>query len=136
LCEKLGLIKDYRICNGLVNICTIDETDFMSFAEKAEKELGIPLRILNSNGKAKKVAVCGGGGKSFVDDVALEGADTYITGEVDHPKIIDAKEYNLNLILGSHYGTEALVLPFLAKTIKDKFPEIPVFIKYTNEFSI
>lgn len=135
LCECLGLKKEYRISNGLVNICSIEETDFESFSKKIESTLGVPLRCFNNSKVVKKIAVCGGGGKSFLDDVALEGADTYITGEVDHPRLIDAAEYGINLILGSHYATEALVLPFLQKTIKEGFPDIEVFIKYSSELS-
>ncbi len=135
LCKKLGLFVDDKICNGLVNICHVEETSFESFTQKTEKSFGIPIRTFKNNEKVKTIAVCGGGGKSFVDDVVLYGADTYITGEVSHPQLIDAEEYGLNIVLGSHYATEIMVLPFLKNVIEEKFTNIPVVIKYTNGIS-
>ncbi len=135
LCQKLGLNPEYKICNGIVNICTVEETDFDDFEKLVKSSLSANIRSFNNNGKVKKIALCGGGGKSFLKSVFAENVDTYITGEVDHMALIDSAEYGINLILGSHYSTEALVLPYLKKVIEDKFPNVPVLIKYTDEFS-
>ncbi len=129
LCNKLGLKKDHSLYNGLVNVCNIKETDFESFCIQVEKSLGIKVRAFNNNGKAKKIALCGGGGKSCIDGAYFDGADTYITGEVDHMALINSAEYGINLILASHYQTEALVLPYLKSVINSNFPEISVHIK-------
>ncbi len=129
LSNKLGLKKDFSLYNGLVNVCTIEETDFDSFCQHVENSLGIKVRAFNNNGKAKKIALCGGGGKSCIDGAYFEGADTYITGEVDHMALINAAEYGINLILASHYATEALVLPYLKNVINSQFPNIQIFIK-------
>lgn len=135
LCQKLGLTLEYKICNDIVNVCNVEETDFDVFAQNVKAFLNAEVRAYNNNGKVKKIAVCGGGGKSMISHIVKEGVDTYITGEVDHMALIDSAEYGINLILGTHYATEALVLPYLKSVIQEKFPQIPVLIKYTNEFS-
>lgn len=135
LCDKLGLVADYKICNGIVNVCSVEETEFETFSKKVEGSIPANIKKYENCKTVKKVAVCGGGGKSCIPEVVRNGVDTYITGEVDHMSLIDAKECGLNLILGTHYGTEALVLPYLKKVIENRFSEIPVFIKYTEEFS-
>lgn len=135
LCDKLGLKLEYKTCNNIVNICTIDEIDFELFEQRIKNSLSCNLRSFKNNDKVKKIAVCGGGGKSFIHDIAKENVDTYITGEVDHMALINSSEYNINLFLGTHYATEALVLPYLKKVIEEQFPNIPVLIKYTDEFS-
>jgi dinuclear metal center YbgI/SA1388 family protein len=135
LCNALGLVPEYKVCDGLVNICYVKNTDFEEFARNVENKLNAKIRWFNNNGKVFKVALCGGGGKSCVDAVAREKADTYITGEVDHMALINCKEYGINLILGTHYATEALVLTYLKDVLENKFPDISIAIKYSEEYA-
>lgn len=82
----------------------------------------------------KTVAVLGGSGKSFIKDAALSGADAYLTGEVNHSGLIDAKESSISLFTATHYVTEAVVLPKLKEIFNTGFPDIPceIFYEYEN----
>ncbi len=134
LCEKLGLKKEYSIGNGIVNICSSEITDFEVFVENSKEILGDKVTAFKNSENFKKIAVCGGGGKSMLYQLPGEDIDTYITGEVDHMALINASEYGINLLLGTHYRTEALVLPFIKRVIEEKFQNACVLIKYEEKY--
>jgi putative NIF3 family GTP cyclohydrolase 1 type 2 len=46
------------------------------------------------------------GGFGDLDQVVKARLDTLITGEVDYPTEVKAKELGINLVLGGHRGTE------------------------------
>jgi putative NIF3 family GTP cyclohydrolase 1 type 2 len=55
------------------------------------------------------------GGFGDLDQVVKAGLDTLITGEVDYPTEVKAKELGINLILGGHRETEVFGVKALAK---------------------
>jgi dinuclear metal center YbgI/SA1388 family protein len=55
------------------------------------------------------------GGFGDLDQVVRAGLDTLITGEVDYPTEVKAKELGINLILGGHRETEVFGVKALAK---------------------
>jgi len=57
------------------------------------------------------------GGFGDLDQVVKAGIDTLITGEVDYPTEVKAKELGLNLILGGHGETEVFGVRALAKCV-------------------
>jgi len=59
------------------------------------------------------------GGFGDLDQVVKAGLDTLITGEVDYPKEVKAKELGTNLILGGHKETEVLGVRLLADYSKN-----------------
>ena len=56
------------------------------------------------------------GGFGDLDQVAQAGLDTLITGEVDYPTEVKARELGINLILGGHRETEVYGVRGLART--------------------
>jgi len=81
------------------------------------------LSYISGSGRVKKIGVAGGGGMSFAKTAAEMGADTFFTGEGKYSDILDLYEsYNLNIITGGHFETEAVVLPFIKEKILEKFP--------------
>ena len=56
------------------------------------------------------------GGFGDLDQVVRVGLDTLITGEVDYPTEVKAKELGINLILGGHRETEVFGVRELART--------------------
>ncbi len=98
----------------------IEETNFADFASKVANALKLDineLALVNANGKTKRVALVSGSGKDEIIAVLSVGADTFLTGEVMHNHMIDCRELGLNLICGTHYATERIVLPKLAEII-------------------
>ena len=55
------------------------------------------------------------GGFGDLDQVVKAGLDTLVTGEVDYPTEVKAKELGINLILGGHRETEVFGVKALAK---------------------
>ena len=56
------------------------------------------------------------GGFEDLDQVVKVRIDTLITGEVDYPTEVKAKELGINLILGGHRETEVFGVRELART--------------------
>jgi len=59
------------------------------------------------------------GGFGNLDQVVRAGLDTLITGEVDYPTEVKAKELGINLILGGHKETEVFGVRLLADYLKN-----------------
>ena len=59
------------------------------------------------------------GGFGDLDQVVKAGLDTLITGEVDYPTEVKAKELGVNLILGGHRETEVFGVRLLADYSKN-----------------
>ncbi len=82
-----------------------------AFAVFAEKELQTTVRFCGRfDAPVKRVAVIGGAGGSSVRDARLNGADTFITGELKHHQALEALSLGLNVIEAGHYETEKVVL--------------------------
>jgi len=64
----------------------------------------------------RKIAIVTGG-FGDLDQVVKVGIDTLITGEVDYPTEVKAKELGINLILGGHRETEVFGVRALAKCV-------------------
>jgi len=59
------------------------------------------------------------GGFGDLDQVVKTGVDTLITGEVDYPTEVKAKELGINLILGGHRQTEVFGVKALADYLRN-----------------
>jgi putative NIF3 family GTP cyclohydrolase 1 type 2 len=60
------------------------------------------------------------GGFGDLDQVVKAGLDTLITGEVDYPTEVKARELGINLILGGHRETEVFGVRVLGKALKSQ----------------
>ena len=92
---------------------------FEAFLNGCENALGEKAACAVKRREVKKVAVVSGGGKHFVRDAFLAGADTFVTGEADHAALIEAAEYGMNMICLTHHATERIVLPALARIVEN-----------------
>ena len=71
-----------------------------------------------------------GCGKDEINDVIAAGADTFVTGEVMHNHMLDCKELGLNLVCGTHYATERIIVPLLADTAREFVPaDVYMFVR-------
>lgn len=68
------------------------------------------VRVAGRCDKIKKVAVCGGSGMDFLEDVLRAGADVYVTGDVKYHAAQDAVARGLTVIDAGHQGTELPVV--------------------------
>ena len=60
------------------------------------------------------------GGFGDLDQVVKAGIDTLITGEVDYPTEVKARELGINLVLGGHRETEVFGVRALGKALKSQ----------------
>ncbi len=65
----------------------------------------------------RRVAACGGAGDSLIGEAISAGADVYITGDLRHHPVIDARTLGLSLIDAGHDATEAAALEGLRATL-------------------
>lgn len=103
--------------------------EYCSFVKKQ-----LPARELRIQGdprqKIKRVAVCSGSGGKLMATVAAQGADLFITGDLNYHDFLLANEYGLAVIDAGHWTTEhcfiLLITGFLEKIFsKDVLKVIP-----------
>lgn len=126
LCEKLG-IENTTAFLPFARVGYVKEQSFAQMTDTVASRLSTAPFMLHDAGRPVHcVAVISGGGKDYIKDVLKTGADTFITGEVNHAAVIDCAEYGINLICGGHRETERVVLPFLSQTA-GKYIETAIF---------
>ncbi len=131
--EKLGLqnVKvlvpsaqpDLAAKNGLGRIGTLPEAMEMdSFLHYVKERMNLQtVRYYgDSTKRIETVAVCGGGGSSFIEDALRAGADAYVTGDIKYHDFFRANRKMLIADIG-HYEGEFYIKEIIYKAIKEKF---------------
>ena len=82
------------------------------------EELASRVKVIEAGPKiCRRIGVVTGG-FGDLDQVVKAGLDTLITGEVDYPTEVKARELGINLILGGHRETEVFGVRALGKAMK------------------
>ncbi len=104
---------------GLVAECELDLSELVTRLETA---LGSSVRVIEGgNSRVRRVGILTGSGGSTVEEAALQGVDTLVTGEGSHHTFIDAMESGVNLLYGGHYATETWGVRALAEHLAARF---------------
>jgi putative NIF3 family GTP cyclohydrolase 1 type 2 len=74
----------------------------------------------NINAEIKKVAVCGGGGASFVKDALALGADAYITGDLKYHDFFISENKMLLIDIG-HFEGEHFIREIIVSLLQENF---------------
>ncbi len=128
LCEALGIKNTYPFLPFGRYGSLAAEMDFAAFVALCEDKLKTKVQnVVNCGKTVKNIAVIAGGGKDYVKEAARTGADTYLTGEVNHAAAIDCEEYRINLVCATHFATENAAMPRLAEKAGQFVPEVLVF---------
>ena len=98
------------------------------FAAAVSAALGASVRCGRPEKSIRRVAVCGGSGKDFLQNAAAGGADAYVTGDAGHHDFLDAAALDILLLAAGHYETEQPVIPVLAQKIQAAFPGLFVMV--------
>jgi putative NIF3 family GTP cyclohydrolase 1 type 2 len=112
---------------GRVN--KISSVDFASFV--AEK-LATTVRFVDAENEIERVAVCGGSGMSFLDDVISMGADAYVTGDISHHEMLDAKDKGITVIAAGHFETEYPSMYALKNYVAKEFSDVETVVLLQN----
>lgn len=129
LCCLLGLsdvkgVSSEECAVPMARIGKVKTVKANEFASYVSEKLKTTVRFVNANNDVNYVAVCGGAGMSFLDDVKLAGADVYVTGDISHHEMLEAKEKGISVIAAGHYETEYPAMEFLRKKVEKKFKEV------------
>jgi dinuclear metal center YbgI/SA1388 family protein len=74
----------------------------------------------NINAEIKKVAVCGGGGASFVTDALAAGADAFLTGDLKYHDFFIPEKKMLLIDIG-HFEGEHFIREIIVSLLKENF---------------
>lgn len=109
--------------NGLGRIGKLQNPmNITDFAKMIKQNLpGDTFRLVKGNDKlVQKVALCSGAGVEFLDKANMQGADTYVTGDVKYHEAQHAQELGINLIDAGHFGTEMPVVETIATYLQNE----------------
>jgi dinuclear metal center YbgI/SA1388 family protein len=102
-----------------------------ALAKNLEKILGrAPVILPGGPSLCRKIGVVTGGAGSHLKLAAMEGVDTFITGEGPHWTYAQAEELGLNVFYGGHYATETFGVKALAAHLSQKFKLPWVFLDH------
>lgn len=90
------------------------------------------VRYCDGGRAIERVAVCGGSGGSFLEDVEKAGAQAFVTGDVKHDVMLNAVRRGITLIDAGHFGTETFVVEYLAELVKKALDGVQVSIAQAN----
>ena len=76
--------------------------------------------------RVSRVAICPGAGKSMIGDALRQGAQVFITGDIDHHSGIDAVAQGLCIIDAGHYGIEHIFIADMKEYLSRELPKIEV----------
>ncbi len=124
LAEALGArVCETLPCGRIAELPAAREPD--AFAAAVRDALGVSgLRYYDAGRPVRRLALCGGAGGDILYDAARRGCDTVLTGEIRYHQWLDGKELGLNLLDADHFCTENVVVPVLARMLREGFPEL------------
>lgn len=121
--------KEMDAISNMVKDSDLDCTNFTpaEFAAYIKARVGTGcVRYCKGANVIKTVAVCGGSGGSFINDVIASGADAFVTGDAGHHDFLDARAAGLTLVAAGHFNTEDPVIEPLARKLAAKFPAVKI----------
>lgn len=105
---------------GIGRVGTLKKpVSFQAFCKTVKTKIKPEFIVPHGSGKVKKVAVSSGSGKGVIEDVINSGADTFVTGELNHHARLLAIDCGINLIEAGHYDTEKCYIEIVAKLLND-----------------
>lgn len=117
-------MRNIRDFSDIGRMGCIDECSLIELAKKIKEKTGSDRIIcVDSGKKTSKIAIVCGSGKGYIEEAAMCGCDTFLTGELPFNYEHDAKEMGINLICAGHYFTENIVckrMEMLIKSFDDK----------------
>lgn len=99
----------------------------VDFLARVKEKLHVNgLRYYDSGRPVFKIACCGGSGGSEIGTAFAAGCDTYVTADIKYDQFLEAKELGINIIDADHFCTENVVVPAMARRLKERFAELDI----------
>jgi putative NIF3 family GTP cyclohydrolase 1 type 2 len=86
------------------------------------------VKYMSAGREVRKVAVGGGSCGEDLPLVYAAGCDTFVTSELKHSQVLEAKWLGINLLDAGHFPTEDVICPVVAERLKARFPELEIRI--------
>ena len=114
--------------NGLGRYGDITPKTLKEFALEIKEKLGLDgIRIIGDEDNiVSKAGLCTGAGIEFMGDAKKNGCDVYITSDIKYHDSQKALEEGISLIDATHYGSENIIVPVIAKYIRENIKDIEV----------
>lgn len=138
LCEILGIrnpvgVESDECSVPMARIGDVDSISSLDFAKQVSEKLSTVCRVVDCENEIKKVAVCGGAGMDFLSDAIKMGADAFVTGDISHHQMLDAKDKGITVVAAGHFETENPSMGRLLGMIKNEFSSLYcVMLRQTN----
>lgn len=118
--------------DGYCRIGTVAGTvDSIGLAKQISDILHTAVRTNGLATAIRRIAVCGGSGGEFIDQLPPD-TDAFITGEVKHHEWLTAAQRGITVIEAGHYATEVPVVDTLHDWLADRFPTLNVIAYYDD----
>lgn len=103
-------------------------------AARIEASLGRPPLHCGESGPAeiRSVALCTGGGQSYINLAAEQGIDAFITGEASEQTIHTAREMGLHFYAAGHHATERYGVKALGEWLQQAHGLTVTFVDIDN----
>jgi len=89
---------------------------------RLQAAVGGPVKLIAGGpSRTGVVGVVTGGAGGEIARAAVEGVDTFISGEAPHAAFLLAEELGVNLLLAGHYATETFGVKALASHLSKKY---------------
>lgn len=109
-------------------------SDFLNYVKEC-----LDIRILKYSGPAdkpvRKVALCGGGGASFIRKAMDSGADAYVSGDMKYHDFFIPDNQMLLLDVG-HFEGEHFIKEILYAELKEKFTKFAIRFSTLDKLEI
>jgi len=116
----------------MYRLCRLPEpVTAKALAAQVKERLSAAVRYCDAGKIITTVAVCGGNGGGFLEEIAGL-ADAFVTGEAKHSDFLQAEAMGITLLAAGHFETEAPVIPALAVWLREAFPAVAWHI--ANEY--
>ncbi len=120
LAAVLGL-RDVQPVGSMARGGALGPMDCVTFVNYVKERLGCKtVGVVPANRQIVRVAVLGGSGGSQIPDIAAEGYDAFVTGELKHHDALAAQASGICAVAAGHFVTENLAVPALCKAVQAK----------------
>jgi dinuclear metal center YbgI/SA1388 family protein len=86
----------------------------------------VGMRVTRASDRAATVAVVPGSGSSFISAARAAGADVFVTGDVDHQRVVEARDSGMYVVDPGHAPTERPGMEALVDAVRTAIPEVGV----------
>lgn len=109
-----------------------EETDLMTFINFVTSKLASTgaISINCKENKVRKLFVQGGSfDEDSIPEIASQGVDTVVTGEMKHHISLLLNEMGINSVIAGHRETERVFMPYLAEVLTTKFTDVRFLVR-------